>query len=1211
MKGPATSATAAILPGEDEQHNENDSLSTSASTDSNSSDLLDTIHSRTPDSAMPSSPPRSPASARVIKGMAAVPPTTTRASLHPSPPTLVTSSPVVARRRRATMVPDRRHAPATPVRIALDMRTRSSRLFFVLLHLVGVSTIVPSGGGGGNRDGSSSTRGGSVYRSPSSLASLIRSHLPGFAWSSGGGIVGVHPTAILLSRLALESSRRGLKGILDRVERVWGWDADAYLLGEPYWFQDKADGRCLSPYGGGFGECGDATLWHIKRRPPTRRQARERRYKRRHGKRLEDERRASEGGRSWNERSGRQDSVCVWPFFCEQDSQFLQTAPYDKDEIFGFEYKNHDEDEEGFALQLMDVDAMTANSSFLSHRKRLNDSRRRRKRLLGFWNSINYQDNDYEDAECLLSIPSVDGESALQIGPCSSEAAWVWHVNRDGVLVRGLTKTEKRKRKRGRWRISPIRRASASASAAGAGGAGGGSGKLADFECVHRANFTSAILLPCDSAGDGKRQDETDKSLVGFSLVRYPSTASKIAPRMPVDSSNDAEPLWEPWTNLEGPSIKKDAAGTRETVKKDQQPSSTPEQHLPTSHTSSGNYASAGAKHPHHVDLKSSASMLHTSLQPGHGKAKKDATTSASHIRDAPVAMNGVSFHNQRMNKAGGEKVDGRPSMGPSSTKIKLKKAKDGRKNTRVKGQTPIHEEKGGPSEARGPDGHHHGIHNADSTPHPPRKIPVHPYIQSSKDFVWVDPLTSLEYPTDLCRYLGHTKKEAGRHTLMGVGQYYRTAFNIKVYGAALYVAKRDVLADPKFGEFATLSSEELRNRDDFYEHLMSMPSEEEGESSIGGFFDRTLFIKINMQLSTDAMRKSLEADWSLLTDEMKALIINSSFEERQADERMQRKIQSKENSSNCSCGQVAPSEFKADPTCCARGTELVFTWRKNSDFEIRLDGRIMDIFPRPDIARGIFAEYLNNNPISLDAKAHFADGFPFLLAPLAQVKGMSSAVPSHPAHESSKGKPKSPTHNNPMHRLVDAAVSSVGAVNTQAQTLSKWMQDSAVSASSSALGGAMGVARGLSEQLDRQRMEILENAAALQKEGMELLSHLIKQSAEVDGLNALSIMDPSMMASSPFSDGFDAYNEAVGLQSPPVIMPDEIGIQIEPNMNFTHRLFFTTVHVYLLLLLVLSLPGSSYTTRFVVVKRRILETKKFMEVQSQGALAAMSKLHH
>lgn len=141
----------------------------------------------------------------------------------------------------------------------------------------------------------------------------------------------------------------------------------------------------------------------------------------------------------------------------------------------------------------------------------------------------------------------------------------------------------------------------------------------------------------------------------------------------------------------------------------------------------------------------------------------------------------------------------------------------------------------------------------------------------------------------------------------------------------------------------------------------MNMPSQGvDPVNSPGGFFDRTLMVKTNMQLSTDAMRKSLEgeppctvslqlrgmllkffvqpsfsADWSLLTDEMKTLIIESSFRERDADERMLERIKSKENSSNCSCGQSAPEHYAAEPSCCARGTELVFTWRKNGDFEV------------------------------------------------------------------------------------------------------------------------------------------------------------------------------------------------------------------------------------------------------------------------------------
>jgi len=61
------------------------------------------------------------------------------------------------------------------------------------------------------------------------------------------------------------------------------------------------------------------------------------------------------------------------------------------------------------------------------------------------------------------------------------------------------------------------------------------------------------------------------------------------------------------------------------------------------------------------------------------------------------------------------------------------------------------------------------------------RKMPTHPYIAAAKDNVWTDPQTGLEFRTDLCEYLGHDRKESGRHTLTGVGQYTRTVFNIKV----------------------------------------------------------------------------------------------------------------------------------------------------------------------------------------------------------------------------------------------------------------------------------------------------------------------------------------------------------------------------------------------------------------------------------------------
>ena len=107
----------------------------------------------------------------------------------------------------------------------MQMRSRSSRLFIVLLHLVGVSTNLPK-------------------------------HYSQYVWN---GIVGVHPVDILSETLELHAVG-GLNGLLSRLPEAY---RDA-LLSQPYWLQDDIDGRCLGPMG--FSECGDATLWLVRRR---------------------------------------------------------------------------------------------------------------------------------------------------------------------------------------------------------------------------------------------------------------------------------------------------------------------------------------------------------------------------------------------------------------------------------------------------------------------------------------------------------------------------------------------------------------------------------------------------------------------------------------------------------------------------------------------------------------------------------------------------------------------------------------------------------------------------------------------------------------------------------------------------------------------------------------------------------------------------------
>ncbi len=79
------------------------------------------------------------------------------------------------------------------------MRSRSSRLFVVLLHLVGISNNLPN--------------------NPFKRV----------------GIIGVHPLSILLEPLELQAAG-GLGDLLSLLEGA-GYDVDETVLGEPYWLQ--------------------------------------------------------------------------------------------------------------------------------------------------------------------------------------------------------------------------------------------------------------------------------------------------------------------------------------------------------------------------------------------------------------------------------------------------------------------------------------------------------------------------------------------------------------------------------------------------------------------------------------------------------------------------------------------------------------------------------------------------------------------------------------------------------------------------------------------------------------------------------------------------------------------------------------------------------------------------------------------------------------
>jgi len=407
---------------------------------------------------------------------------------------------------------------------------------------------------------------------------------------------------------------------------------------------------------------------------------------------------------------------------------------------------------------------------------------------------------------------------------------------------------------------------------------------------------------------------------------------------------------------------------------------------------------------------------------------------------------------------------------------------------------------------------------------------------------MWEDPQTGMKYLTDLSEYLGNERKSLGRHTLMGVGLYVRTMLKIKIYGVALYVTKRQVLRDKGFEQFAMMSAEQLRNNEGFYKHLMSDRSE--------GSFDRTILVKLNMQLSTDTIRSSLEADWKFLTPDQKELIINSSLRKREAHKEMVDTILSSDNPSRCSCSQTSLEEHKANPSCCARGTEMAFTWRRNGDLEVRINGRLMDTFPYPEMAKGIFFEYLRfDDPISVMARDNFAKGFPFLLASLAPMKDILS-------------------HANNQEPVIDEipemdsiTIMSLGSLfqtmNSQASEASSWLQNNIEVTLSSMIRNTQHVGGSVEKGLTWT----WEQMKSFQKESTySVLSQLIFKRKE-DSLSVAQIPNNNMKVS------------RTRRQSQ---ISDEIGVIVEPTITFSHNLFLAMVHFYLMLLLIVSIPDSS-----------------------------------
>lgn len=622
------------------------------------------------------------------------------------------------------------------------MRSRSSRLFIVLLHLVGVSTNLPH----------------NIWGNP--------------FWQ---GIVGVQPMSIFLESLQLEAAG-GLDGLLDKLLEA-GYNPDD-VLSQPFWLQDDSDGMCFGP--GGFSECGDATLWLVRK--PKRR----------------DTHLDCSANTGSQEHRPVEDTSLESLRIRRIIPSFLRWT---------IDHGREDEASWGYALELIDGHSLSSRSS-QAGRTKPKSTRTLTKQSL-------FQKQE-EEGECLMisSGYNMKGhqdkrslsqlEQGLELGPCSSARAWVWSINGNGVLIQNKHALGSDRLQDRMTVIDPIRRLVHSSLPQLQHGRGQARDTSVHEEarpsCVWRVNTSVAVSGPCledkaDTDGwisrlppeaealdinrrsAGTLRVETarpqiSKSPVTFSVLRYQASASSGRSSILLDLGAKGDPVT---TTATPPKTRHQEVGFNESCRYELDTSQ--EAVINTSEVTNEMACNVSAQMPTrrgpfsgpamHPELKPASELLFTSVSAnGHAshrtKSPKRATTSfPSHLVGASPLTLGAVASTRRSKRAGTAET--------SSLLVHHNQHRN-----------LLHR----PSNER--------TDQFDSdSPHKPRKIPTHSYIEESKDGVWVDPDTGLEYLTDLSEYLGHDRKATGRHTLMGVGQYTRTVFKIKVRGIVMCVRRR------------------------------------------------------------------------------------------------------------------------------------------------------------------------------------------------------------------------------------------------------------------------------------------------------------------------------------------------------------------------------------------------------------------------------------
>jgi hypothetical protein len=277
-----------------------------------------------------------------------------------------------------------------------------------------------------------------------------------------------------------------------------------------------------------------------------------------------------------------------------------------------------------------------------------------------------------------------------------------------------------------------------------------------------------------------------------------------------------------------------------------------------------------------------------------------------------------------------------------------------------------------------------------------------------------------------------------------------------------------------------------------------------------------------------------------------------------------------------------------------------------------------MDAFHRPDIAAGIFFEYLRlDDPMSTDFLDHVVDGFPFLLAPLSQVKGVSSANMKQASSHSKK--------SSQANQRVAKALGGFGdALSSHASNFAGFVQNGANEVTNGAVNTVRSVgdaAHNLGEEVERRRELIGKHlsgfASSFYGRSQKSLAPVLPKWIENMNLKIPQTEEQRHTDEIGLPGIAQALLRFFG-QEPSRAALDEIVPMIHPTTDSTQRFFFGIVHLYLLLLLIVSFPAELSTrTKLVVVRKtaqalsdsEISDSDESFEVSPRKSLTTSKKI--